>query len=299
MTPQRLAAAPAQAGTPAPPVTADHPNGPTLASLPTPSMAPRVVFPPGPRPPEVGARDEEAVEPMDQNYAAAAGGTALRLLEAPAPRPAAPQPATTAPPARPSRYRRLLKPCFDRVGAVVGLVLLLPVFLLMALAVLVTMGRPVLFTQQRVGRNGRPLHVIKFRTMHPDRRCRQQSFHEIERRRTHKSDDDPRHTPVGRVLRKLSLDELPQLVNVARGEMSLVGPRPELPEVVQRYQVWQHRRHEVLPGLTGLWQITARGEGLMHERVDLDVRYVDTVSARTDFRILLRTLPAALRRTGS
>jgi lipopolysaccharide/colanic/teichoic acid biosynthesis glycosyltransferase len=257
---------------------------------------PAVQAPDGAVPVGAGAQTEEAGHVSSEP--AVASSSPRHAGGVPAPRQAAATPRTGSRTA--GFYLRAVKPIYDRVGAAIGLVLLSPVLMLLALAVLVSLGRPILFTQERVGLHGRPLHVVKFRTMRPDRRVRQQSFSEIERRRTHKSDNDPRHTRVGRIFRKLSLDELPQLVNVLRGEMSLVGPRPELPAVVDRYQPWEHRRHEVRPGLTGLWQITARGEGMMHERVDLDVRYVDTLSARTDAGILLRTLPAALgRRAGS
>ena len=127
----------------------------------------------------------------------------------------------------------------------------------------------------------------------------QQPFAGTDRRVTHKSDDDPRHTALGRLLRKTSLDEIPQFWNVALGQMSLVGPRPELVEVVARYQPWQHRRHEVKPGLTGPWQISQRGDVPMHEATDVDVAYVDDLSFRTDVMILLRTIPALLmRRSG-
>jgi lipopolysaccharide/colanic/teichoic acid biosynthesis glycosyltransferase len=153
----------------------------------------------------------------------------------------------------------------------------------------------VVLRQRRIGMGGRPFTVYKFRTMHADRRRDDDGYAGPDRRRTHKSADDPRLTATGRLLRRLSLDELPQLVNVLRGEMSLVGPRPELPVVVERhYADWQHRRHAVKPGLTGLWQVSERGNGMMHEHVDVDLDYVDQVSLGTDLRILLRTLPAAL-----
>jgi lipopolysaccharide/colanic/teichoic acid biosynthesis glycosyltransferase len=110
------------------------------------------------------------------------------------------------------------------------------------------------------------------------------------RRRTHKTVHDPRHTQLGRTLRSLSLDELPQLFNVVRGELSLVGPRPELPQVVATYEPWQHARHAVKPGVTGLWQITDRSDhSPMHEHVDTDLRYIEQLSFLTDLRILVLT----------
>ena len=195
-------------------------------------------------------------------------------------------------------YARVGKPVFDRVAATILLLLLLPVVVVVALAVLVSIGRPVLFRQRRVGLDGTPFRVLKFRTMRPDRRSRPAPVLE-DRRRTHKSERDPRHTRVGRRLRAWSLDELPQLWNVVRGDMSLVGPRPELVEVVERYAPWQGQRHLVRPGITGLWQVSKRGEGLMHLYTDVDLEYVATLSLRHDLGILLRTLPAALHRRGA
>jgi lipopolysaccharide/colanic/teichoic acid biosynthesis glycosyltransferase len=195
-------------------------------------------------------------------------------------------------------YARIGKPIFDRTIAAVLLVLLLPVLLVVAMAVLFTIGRPVLFRQRRVGRDGHVFSVLKFRTMRPDRRARRSTVIE-DRRRTHKTERDPRHTGVGRPLRKWSLDELPQVWNVLRGDMSLVGPRPELVEVVEHYAPWQCQRHLVRPGITGLWQVSKRGEGLMYLYTDVDLEYVATLSFQRDLGILLRTIPAAFARRGA
>ena len=120
-----------------------------------------------------------------------------------------------------------------------------------------------------------------------------------DRRLTHKTENDPRHTNFGRTLRRTGLDELPQLVNVLRGEMSLVGPRPELPLIVSGYSPWQHACHDVRPGITGLWQISARGTIPMHEAVGTDLEYIRTVSLRVDLKILARTIPVMMRRSGA
>ena len=157
-------------------------------------------------------------------------------------------------------YERFAKPAFDVIVALIAALALLPLIVFTAMIVRFEFGRPILFRQSRVGRNGRYFTIYKFRTMDRCRRApdagRPVDLH--ERRRSHKSVDDPRHTEIGRLLRKFSLDELPQLWNVLRGDMSIVGPRPELVEVVERYDSWQLRRHVVKPGLTGLWQISAR-----------------------------------------
>jgi lipopolysaccharide/colanic/teichoic acid biosynthesis glycosyltransferase len=130
-----------------------------------------------------------------------------------------------------------------------------------------------------------------------DRRQDERRQHDRGRRRTHKAAHDPRHTPLGRFLRRYSLDELPQLLNVVRGDLSLVGPRPELPEVVETYAPWQHTRHQVKPGLTGLWQVTERQQHVpMHLHVATDLQYIDQLSPMTDLRILLRTPRVVLGR---
>ena len=195
-------------------------------------------------------------------------------------------------------YQRIVKPLIDIVGAGVLLVLLMPMLLVVALAVRAKLGKDVIYRQERAGRDGKPFVMYKFRTMHPDRRRSQARFEGIDRRLCHKRDDDPRHTPFGRFLRRSSFDELPQLFNVLKGSMSLVGPRPELPQVVARYQPWQHQRHQVKPGLTGFWQVSDRAGGLAYEGVDLDIRYLEELSLLTDLRVLLRTVPVTLRRTG-
>ncbi|MEP1124948.1 MAG: sugar transferase [Ilumatobacter sp.] len=185
-------------------------------------------------------------------------------------------------------YTTFVKPAIDRTAAALGLVVLAVPMATIGILIFATMGRPVLFRQRRVGLDGRVFEVLKFRTMRPDRRGqRLDVIH--DRRRTHKSTRDPRHTEVGRFLRRHSLDELPQLFNVLRGEMSIVGPRPELESVTAMYRPGLEQRHFVKPGLTGLWQISARGDGPMHENGQWDVDYVETVSLWTDLRIIART----------
>lgn len=199
-------------------------------------------------------------------------------------------------PGRPHAYARYVKPAMDRVIASLLLLVLAPVFLLTSAVVLLTLGRPLFYVQTRVGHRGAHFDVFKFRTMRPDRR-HQAARVAIDRRRYHKRMDDPRHVPAGRLLRALHLDELPQLLNVLRGEMSLVGPRPELPRIVEAYEPWQHQRHQVRPGITGLWQVSRRGQP-MYEHVDLDIAYIDRISFWTDVRLMLLTIPSALARRG-
>jgi lipopolysaccharide/colanic/teichoic acid biosynthesis glycosyltransferase len=192
-------------------------------------------------------------------------------------------------------YPNLVKPVFDRVGAALLLIPAAPFMLLIAVAVATRMGSPIIFRQVRVGRNGGSFVLYKFCTMAADRRVQDLPSVGDDRRVCHKHKDDPRLTPLGRVLRRWSLDELPQLWNVVRGEMSLVGPRPELPSIVGRFAPWQHERHAVRPGLTGYWQVYARGDSQpMHERTDLDIAYVRSIGLRTDLKILLFTIPAVI-----
>lgn len=150
-----------------------------------------------------------------------------------------------------------------------------------AAAVRAVMGRPVLFRQQRPGRDGVPFDLVKFRTMS-----------------TAPGNDADRLTPLGRVLRSTSLDELPELWNVLRGDMSLVGPRPLLMRYLDLYSAHHARRHEVRPGLTGLAQVSGRNATTWDERLDLDVTYVDTWTVGGDLSIIARTVLAVLRRTG-
>lgn len=200
---------------------------------------------------------------------------------------------------RPTTYERLIKPLTDRVLSALLILLLSPAMAVIYVAVLIAVGRPAIFRQVRVGRNGRTFSMLKFRTMTPDRRSRTEPYIGPERRVTHKSANDPRHTHLGRWLRKTSLDELPQLINVVRGQMSLVGPRPELADLIERYAPWQQTRHVVKPGVTGLWQTTERGEGrLLHECIELDLLYISRLSFPRDVVILARTPLALLRNKG-
>jgi lipopolysaccharide/colanic/teichoic acid biosynthesis glycosyltransferase len=179
-----------------------------------------------------------------------------------------------------------------------------PILLAAAAWIRVTIRGPSLFCQTRIGRNGHPFTMFKLRTMYlgcDDVRQREINSQEIlgeggcvGRDGIFKLDNDPRITPVGRFLRRYSIDELPQLFNVLRGEMSLVGPRPSLPWEVELYTAEQRQRHDCLPGLTGLWQVSGRNRRSMQEMLALDVAYAKSRSARLDLWILLRTPYAVL-----
>jgi lipopolysaccharide/colanic/teichoic acid biosynthesis glycosyltransferase len=192
-------------------------------------------------------------------------------------------------------YARLIKPVLDQMLAAVLLALLAPMLLVIAAAVRRSLGAPVIYRQTRVGREGKPFTLLKFRSMTPDRRVTALPYDGVERRVSYEATDDPRHTPLGWLLRRWSLDELPQLWNVVRGEMSLVGPRPEVSAVVATYPEVARERHLVRPGITGLWQVTARDVKPMQINVGMDVDYVRRVSFWLDACILLKTVPAIVR----
>lgn len=191
-------------------------------------------------------------------------------------------------------YEKAIKPVVDRFAGLALSVVTLPFMAIVVPVIWSKLGRPAIFRQERIGRFGEEFTVYKLRTMESDRRTDAKPITHNERRINHKTSSDPRHTSLGRFLRKWSLDEVPQFWNVALGDMSLVGPRPELPEVVGRYEAWQHRRHEVRPGLTGLWQVSARADGPMHEATDIDIDYVDNVGLGQDLKIVLSTPQAVL-----
>jgi exopolysaccharide biosynthesis polyprenyl glycosylphosphotransferase len=198
-------------------------------------------------------------------------------------------------------WRRVIKGGVDRAVASLVLLLLAPVLVAIALAVKVTSPGPVLYRQERVGLNGKAFTMLKFRSMvaDADRRLEDLRGDNISDGLLFKMRSDPRVTPVGRLLRRLSLDELPQLFNVLRGTMSLVGPRPPLPGEVARYDTSVSRRLLVKPGLTGLWQISGRSDLSWEESVRLDLRYVENWSLAMDLLILWKTGRAVLSRSGA
>jgi exopolysaccharide biosynthesis polyprenyl glycosylphosphotransferase len=193
------------------------------------------------------------------------------------------------------------KRAIDLTFALLLFLVTLPIQLLAALAILVTSGAPVLFRQVRCGLNGRHFTLVKFRTMEPGAEERLAEISHLNEMTgpVFKATHDPRLTPVGRVLRRLSIDELPQLWNVIVGNMSLVGPRPPLPDEVSRYEPWQHRRLSMKPGLTCLWQVSGRSEVDFDRWMALDLKYIDTWSPLLDLKILLKTVPAVLSGRGA
>ena len=203
-----------------------------------------------------------------------------------------------------------IKRSFDFAASSLLLICLSPILALTALAVRFFDGAPILFRQVRVGIRGKPFEMLKFRTMRVasgDAQHRQyvqkwirtaDAAAEHKGSNVYKLTNDNRITPLGRILRRFSLDELPQVINVVRGDMSLIGPRPALPYETEHYESWHHRRLEVVPGITGLWQISGRNHLSFDEMVRLDVQYMENWSFTSDLRILARTLPVLLKGGG-
>jgi exopolysaccharide biosynthesis polyprenyl glycosylphosphotransferase len=212
------------------------------------------------------------------------------------------------------RAAHFFKRSFDVFGSLVGLILFSPLMVLTALVIKITSPGPVIFKQTRLGRRGRRFYFYKFRSMfvqNDDRRHREyvagliEGKHELlnqgdEGRPVFKIIDDHRITPVGRIIRRLSIDELPQFFNVLKGEMSLVGPRPPIPYEVERYKPWHLRRIlEIKPGITGLWQVDGRSRTSFDDMVRLDLRYLMSWSFWLDIKILFKTIKAVLGAKGA
>ena len=193
-------------------------------------------------------------------------------------------------------FQLFIKRAFDVIVSSIGLIVLSPVLLLVAIVIKVTSPGPALFAQQRMGVNGRKFTLYKFRTMRKDaheRRAEVEKLNEMDGP-VFKIKNDPRVTPVGRFLRKLSIDEFPQIFNVFIGHMSLVGPRPPLSDEVVQYEPWQRRRLSMRPGITCLWQVSGRNKVDFKQWMKLDLEYIDTWSLWLDFKILMKTVPVVL-----
>ncbi len=184
------------------------------------------------------------------------------------------------------RSYQKVKRLFDFVAAVLAILLLSPLLGLIALAILISDGGPVFFRQERVGKDGKRFRVFKFRTMITDAESKGLFTHE----------NDPRITRIGKLLRRWSLDELPQLLNVLLGHMSLVGPRPTLPYQVEKYDARQHGRLLVRPGITGLAQVKGRNALTWPEKIELDLEYIQRMSFWLDLKIIFLTIPALFQK---
>ena len=194
-----------------------------------------------------------------------------------------------------------IKRAMDLLLGIIGILLLLPLLLATAMAVAVSSQGPILYVQERIGRDGRSFRMYKFRSMYRNShqiKAQYMAMNEVNGP-VFKCRRDPRITPVGRLIRKLSLDEFPQLINVLRGEMSLVGPRPPLPEEYRSYGPRELSRMSVLPGMTGIWQVSGRSDLDFDTWVALDIRYIDTWSLWQDVKLLAQTVPAVITARGA
>ena len=193
------------------------------------------------------------------------------------------------------------KRALDIVMSMFAVVMLTPLLLVVALMVRVTSRGPVFYVQERVGRGGQPFRMVKFRSMYRDAHDRR--FEHVEQNMHQgpifKIRNDPRITPVGRAIRRLSIDELPQFFNVLTGHMSLVGPRPPLPEEFLDYTERERQRLLVKPGVTCIWQVSGRSDIDFQTWVDMDLDYIETWSMRLDFKLLAKTVPAVLTGRGA
>lgn len=200
-----------------------------------------------------------------------------------------------------NEVQRLVKRLFDLSLVLPFLALTLPVMLFLAILIRLDSPGPILFRQQRVGENGRIFPMFKFRTMIAGAEKLQTQVNHINGNGEliHKKEDDPRVTRIGRFLRRTSLDELPQLFNVLRGDMSLVGPRPEMPWLVDQYEPWQHKRFAVPQGITGWWQVNGRSDKPMHLHTEDDLYYIQNYSLWMDLYILIKTPLVVLRGKGA
>lgn len=198
-------------------------------------------------------------------------------------------------------WQVLAKRAVDILGGLALLIALLPVMLIAALLVRATSAGPAIYRQDRVGRGGERIRMYKFRSMRPGAHLTRDELRNFNEATgpVFKIRRDPRITPVGRWLRKLSIDELPQLINVLVGNMSLVGPRPPLPEEYDTYTELERQRLSVKPGLTCTWQVSGRSDLDFRTWVDMDLEYISTWNLRRDFRLLLKTLPAVISGRGA
>jgi len=195
----------------------------------------------------------------------------------------------------------VVKRAMDIAVASASLLFFLPLFLVVAAAIKLDSPGPVLFRQTRIGKGGKPFSFYKFRSMIRDAERHKEALRDRNEAEAplFKIRNDPRVTAVGRILRKTSLDELPQMINVLKGEMSLVGPRPCLPYEWAAYEEWHKRRLSVLPGCTGLWQVHGRSEVGFEDMVVLDLYYIQNASPWMDLKLILQTVPVMLFGTGA
>ena len=195
-----------------------------------------------------------------------------------------------------------LKRTSDIAVSILALIILSPIFLITSIAIFINNPGPIFFNQNRVGKNGKHFNFYKFRSMINNahlKRDELQNKNESKDGVIFKMENDPRVTKTGKIIRRLSIDELPQLLNVLKGEMSLIGPRPPLPSEVSEYSLEDRKRLNVIPGITCFWQISGRSEIPFKQQVELDLQYIKSRNFFTDIKILLKTIPAVFSGRGA
>ena len=199
------------------------------------------------------------------------------------------------------RSSRILKRAIDLILGICALIFLSPIWILTSIFIRLGSKGSIILKQTRIGKRAQPFPCFKFRSMRPDADAMQDQLEHLNEAQgpLFKIRNDPRITRVGRVIRKFSIDELPQLINILKGDMSFVGPRPPIPREVDKYERWQRRRLRMKPGLTCLWQIRGRNEIDFEEWMKLDLQYIDSWSVLLDLKIVLKTIPIVLLGKGT
>lgn len=199
-------------------------------------------------------------------------------------------------------FYKFFKRCFDLVGGIIGLILLSPAILIVAILVKIDSPGPIVFGHERVGKNDKRIKIYKFRSMYQNSQEIFDNFTEEQKKEYYinfKLDNDPRITRVGAFIRRTSLDELPQLINIIKGDMSIVGPRPIVEKEIEKYGVYFDKFASVTPGLTGYWQANGRSDTTYDQRVQMDMYYIDNRSFLMDIKIIFKTIISVVKKEGA
>lgn len=199
-------------------------------------------------------------------------------------------------------FYHTIKRIIDIILSAIAFILLLPIFLIIAIIIKIDSKGTVFFKHKRIGKHGKDIYIYKFRTMKPNAENMIKDFTEEqmkEFKESYKLKDDPRITKVGKVLRKTSLDELPQLINILKGELSIIGPRPVIEEELEKYEENKEKFLSVTPGLTGYWQANGRSSTTYEERMDMELYYVDNCSLWLDIKVFFKTIISVLKKEGA
>lgn len=197
---------------------------------------------------------------------------------------------------------KFFKRAFDLISSLIALIVFSPVFIIVAISIRLDSDGDIVFGHTRIGKNGKPIKVYKFRTMVKNSKEVFDNFTEEQKREYYtnfKLDNDPRITKVGNFLRKTSLDELPQLFNIIKGDMSIVGPRPIVEKEIDKYGIYANKMFSVIPGLTGYWQANGRSDTTYDERVQMDMYYIDNRSFLMDLKIIFKTVLSVIKKEGA